>query len=74
MSRAINLALPESNVKARCAESGVSISAIEPLPSGGTHLVCTTSEGANEMRLRLANHLIEGVVRRFPFYRARGPW
>lgn len=70
----MNLDLSEADVRARCNESGVSISAIEALPSGGTHLVCTTGEGADEMRLRLGGHLIEGVVRRFPFYRARGPW
>ena len=74
MSRAINLRLSEAAVRARCAEGGVSISAIEPLPLGGTHLVCTTSGGAEEIRLRLHKHLIVGVVRRFPFYRARGPW
>ena len=74
MSRAINLALAEADVKARCAESGVSISAIEPLQSGGTHLVCTTSAGADEIRLRFQDHIIQGTVRRFPFYGARGPW
>ena len=74
MSRAINLALPEPDVEARCAESGVSISAIEPLKSGGTHLVCTTTAGADEIRLRLQDHIIKGVVQRFPFYRGRGPW
>ena len=74
VSRAINLDLPEANVRQRCNESGVSISAIEPLPSGGTHLVCTTTGGAEEMRLRLANHIVVGAVKRFPFYRARGPW
>ena len=74
MSRAMNLQLPEANVRERCFESGVSISAIEPLPSGGTHLVCTTIEGADEMRLRLCNYLILGRIRRFPFYRAHGPW
>ena len=70
----MNINLPEASVEKRCLDCGVSISAIEPLPSGGTHLVCTTSEGADEMRLKLARHLITGVVRRFPFYRARGPW
>lgn len=69
MSRAINLAMSEADVKARCAESGVSISAIEPLPTGGTHLVCTTSAGADEIRLRLGDHIIDGPVRRFRFYR-----
>lgn len=68
MSRAMNLKLSEANVRKRCNESGVSISAIETLPSGGTHLVCTTSKGADEMRMCLEDHLILGTVRRFPFY------
>lgn len=71
MSRAMNLKLPEANVRKRCEESGVSISAIETLPSGGTHLVCTTGEGAEEMRTRLSDHLIHERVRRFPFYRSQ---
>jgi len=74
MSRALNLQLSEADVRARCHESGVSFSAIEPLRSGGTHLVCTTGDGADEMRLRLGDHVIHGVVQRFPFYGARGPW
>jgi hypothetical protein len=74
VSRAVNLSLSQTDVRARCTESGVSISAIEPLKSGGTHLVCTTREGADEIRLRLQDHIIPGVVRRFPFYGARGPW
>jgi len=74
MSRALNIQLSEADVRARCHESGVSISAIEPLQSGGTHLVCTTGDGADEMRLRLGDHVIHGAVRRFPFFRARGAW
>lgn len=70
MSRAINLALPENIVRARCESHGVLISAIEPLPSGGTHLVCMTSEGAEEIRQKHAPHIILGAVRRFAFYRA----
>jgi len=69
MSRAMNLRMSETEVRARCNESGVSISAIEALKSGGTHLVCTTSEGADEIRLRLMNHLIHGAVERIRFYR-----
>lgn len=74
MTRAMNLTLQEDVVRERCAESGVAISAIEPLPQGGTHLVCKTIEGADEMRLRLTNHLLLGKVGRFPFYRTRGLW
>jgi hypothetical protein len=70
MSRAINLTMVETEVVAICRDAGVSISAIETLPSGGTHLVCTTSEGAEEMRLKLGDHIITGAVKRFPFYRA----
>jgi hypothetical protein len=71
MSRAMNLNMPEDKVRKRCEDSGVTISAMEPLPSGGTHLVCRTAEGAEEMRRLLKNQIIEGAVRRFAFYRAR---
>lgn len=67
MSRAMNLAMAEAEVVARCAKAGVSISAIETLSSGGTHLVTTTGDGAIEMRRLLASHLIEGPVKRFAF-------
>jgi hypothetical protein len=71
MSRAINLSMPEAGVIASCNKAGVSISAIEVLPSGGTHLVCTTGEGAEEMRTRLKAHLIQGRVKRFAFASVR---
>jgi len=69
MSRAINLALPENSVRDQCGDHGVLISAIEPLPSGGTHLVCMTGEGTAKIRHSLAAHIIVGNVRRFAFYR-----
>ena len=71
MSRAMNLALAEAVVRQRCGDSGVSISAIESLPAGGTRLVCTTGDGADEIRLRLKDHLIPGPVRQFAFSNAR---
>jgi len=74
VSRAINLSLPETDVRAHCTESGVSITVMEPLQSGGTHLVCATSAGADELRLRLRNHIIKGIVRRFSFHGSTGPW
>ena len=70
MSRAINLTMPEAEVSTICQKAGVSISAIEPLPSGGTHLVCSTGDGAEEMRQLLQSHIISGKVKRFPFYQA----
>ena len=66
----MNLKLAEATVRKRCTEGGVIISAIEPLPSGGTHLVCMTGTGAETMRELLADHLITGIVKRFPFFRA----
>lgn len=68
MSRAMNLTLAEAAVTQHCLTAKVSISAIETLPAGGTHLVCTTGEGAETMRAKLKKHLIEGPVRRFAFY------
>lgn len=70
MSRAMNLSLAEAKVRSLCDKSGVSISAIEPLPDGGSHLVCTTADGAEEIRTKLKKYVIEGRVRRTPFYRA----
>lgn len=67
MSRAMNIKLPEAEVVQHCAAAAVKISAIETLPSGGTHLVCLNIEGADEMRHRLKKHLIEGRVKRYPF-------
>lgn len=74
MSRLLNIDLPQADVERQCAEHHVSISAIEPLPHGGTHLVCMRPEGAEEMRQVFAEKLIAGIVRRYPFYHARGPW
>lgn len=63
----MNIKLPEADVVKQCATADVVISAIETLPSGGTHLVCRTIEGADEMRHRFKKQLIEGRVKRFPF-------
>lgn len=63
----MNISLPQAEVTALCDKAGVSVSAIETLPSGGTHLVTTTGDGAEEMRKRFAKHLIEGRVKRFAF-------
>lgn len=73
MSRLLNIDLPAADVERQCAEHKVSISAIEPLPSGGTHLVCVRQEEAEEMRQVFSEKLIAGIVRRYPFYSAREP-
>jgi len=63
----MNLTLAEADVVASCEKAGVSISAIETLPSGGTHLVTTNGDGAATMRRLLKKHLVEGHVKRFAF-------
>lgn len=50
----MNLSLPEQVVIDRCVHEAISISAIETLLSGGTHLVCVTIEGADEARRLLS--------------------
>lgn len=72
MSRAVNIALTEARVAMECTNAGISISSMEPLPAGGCHIVCVTSEGADEVRLRFQDHVIAGPVKRFPFYRPPG--
>ena len=42
MSRAIDLKLAEAEVRTWCTKHNIATSVIEPLPSGGTHLVCIT--------------------------------
>lgn len=74
MSRAMNLKLTEAEVLSKCQRAGVSISAIETLPSGGTHLVCLTSEGAEQMRGEFKNNVLVGRVKRFPFYVPPSRW
>ena len=74
MSRALNLNATEDSVKAACIASKIDISAIEPLLSGGTRVVCLTSEGARVLRKSMKTKLIEGRVQRSPLFLARRPW
>jgi hypothetical protein len=71
MSRAMNLSLPEAKVRTLCDQAGVSISALETLPSGGTRLVCTREEGADEMRIVFKKDVIAGNVARYTFQRSQ---
>lgn len=69
ITRAMNLDLPEQEVIERCRRAAVAISAIETLPSGGTHLVCVTIEGADAARHLFKQSIILGTVRRASFQR-----
>lgn len=74
MSRAMNILLDQDDVTERCKQHGIVISAIEPLPGAGTHLVCKTSEGADAARIKFKAFLIKEKVKRFAFYRAPSSW
>jgi hypothetical protein len=68
MSRAIRIALPAGEVRALIARRGVSVRTIEPLPEGGAHVLCATRDGADEIRLTLADRIIAGPAGRLPLY------
>lgn len=70
MSRAMNLSLPESEVLTACEKHGIRVSAVEDLHSGGTHLVCVTTEGADKARTLFVKSTITGPVRRYAFLRS----
>lgn len=64
MSRAILLSMGEAEVRARCLDAKVGVSAIERLLDGGVRLVCMSSKGAELIRKKLKSHLIKGVATR----------
>jgi hypothetical protein len=69
----MNLTLVEADVVASCQKAGVSISAIETLATGGTHLVTTTGDGAAQMRRVFKKNVIDGYVKRFAFTNVHRP-
>ncbi len=64
LSRAINVDMTEPNVTAACAKHGASVSAIEPIASGGTRVVLTNITDADRMRMVFGAKVIQGVVTR----------
>ena len=50
-------------------QRGVSVRTIEPLPEGEIHVLCATGDGADEIRLTLASHIITRSAGRLPLYR-----
>lgn len=60
MSRCINLQLSETDVRKHCTKSGVGVSVVEPLTSGGVRLVCMSSNGAEQIRRDLKSKIITG--------------
>ncbi|AUW60320.1 hypothetical protein C1T17_14105 [Sphingobium sp. SCG-1] len=71
MSRAINLSADTDTVTTLCGKHDIRISSIEPLESGGTRVVLLTADGADDVRRRMKNQVLEGPVVRSGLYMAR---
>ncbi|HVL78472.1 MAG TPA: hypothetical protein VM346_04200 [Sphingomicrobium sp.] len=74
MSRVVNLAMSEAEVVRHCATRQIAISVLEPLPCGGTRLVCSSASGAEEVEARLRRHIIKGDPKRSAFRPRRPLW
>jgi hypothetical protein len=72
MSRAVNLAMREDAIIKHCHDQNIHISVLEDLPGGGFRLVCDSVYGAEQVRLRLKRHVMDGDPQRAPF-RPRNP-
>jgi len=62
MSRCINLQLSEAEVRKHCTQRDIGVSVIEPLTSGGVRLVCTSGDGAEQIRRGLKTKIIAGEI------------
>ena len=71
ITRAMNVSLDEQQVLKLCETNALRISAIEPLVSGGTHLVLVTIEEADQARYLMRKEIITGSVKRTPFIYSR---
>ena len=74
MSRALNLSLTMAQVDRHCRENGIAISALEALPDGGARLVCMSTYGAAQIRLKLKAHVLGENVRRERFRPVKPLW
>lgn len=70
-TRAVNIDADTPAVLAMCERKGVSISAVEPLPGGGTHVVLVTLDDADTIRHAFKGKLLPRNTRRTPFLRFR---
>ncbi len=68
-SRAMNVSIAQAEVVALCNKHAASISAIEPLHSGGTRVVLQNNEAAETMRKAFGKKIMAGTVVRTPWVR-----
>lgn len=66
MSRAINLDVSVADVIAACAQHKATITAIEPLVSGGARVVLINGDDTARMRKIFSKNIISGAVTRRP--------
>ena len=66
MSRAINVSAAEADVRDMCAKHKASITAIEPLRSGGTRVVLKNTVDALVIAKAYGSKVIRGAVVRMP--------
>lgn len=72
MSRAVNLAVAEDALVKHCDSQGIAISVIEALPGGGVRLVCSSMDGAEQIRSKFKRQVMDADTRRAEF-RPRTP-
>ncbi|MDJ0278260.1 hypothetical protein QLH51_15785 [Sphingomonas sp. 2R-10] len=65
----MNVSIAQADVEALCRKHGASISAIETLHSGGTHVVLKNGDAAETMRKAFGKKVIAGKVVRTPWVR-----
>jgi len=66
-TRAINIGAGTAEVLKVCARKATPVSAIEPLPDGGTHVVLVTLADADTIRRPFRGKLLARNTRRTPF-------
>jgi hypothetical protein len=71
MSRVVNLNETAQVITALCEKFSLGVSTMEPLPAGGTRVVTNTADGAIDLRKRMKNKVMDGVVVRSGLYAAR---
>lgn len=63
-SRAVNIDADHAEIRTACDKKAFAISAIEPLPEGGTRVVMTNADGAAGVRRLFKAKLMTGEVAR----------
>jgi hypothetical protein len=74
MSRAINLAMSSDEALKHCTDKGIGVSALEALPGGGVRLVCSSGDGAEQVRRVLKRKLLDADLPRTAFRPTRPLW